>query len=140
MSNQKSDLTLISGAEFIKDWWAKLGMSGMITPTLSVEELDKKITDLRTVESWLNLNTNMLKSTIQALEVQRATIATLQSFNDTLNTTQKPSTSESTAAPPNAWWDFLQTQFKQSAQTTQTASSASDKKTQPKKTQKNNPA
>ncbi|HDR8858907.1 TPA: alginate biosynthesis protein AlgP, partial [Burkholderia territorii] len=55
-------------------------MSDMMAPLTSVEELDKRITDLRTVEQWLKLNLGMLQSAIQALEVQRATLATLRAF------------------------------------------------------------
>ncbi|RQX80197.1 alginate biosynthesis protein AlgP [Burkholderia anthina] len=55
-------------------------MSDMMSPLTSVEELDKRITDLRAVEQWLKLNLGMLQSAIQALEVQRATLATLRAF------------------------------------------------------------
>ena len=55
-------------------------MSDMMAPLTNVEELDKRITDMRAVEQWLKLNLNMLQSAIQALEVQRATLATLRAF------------------------------------------------------------
>jgi hypothetical protein len=55
-------------------------LPSMITPTLDTGELDKRIADLRAVEQWLNLNATMLRTTIQTLEVQRNTIATLKSF------------------------------------------------------------
>lgn len=55
-------------------------LPSMIAPTLDVEELDKRIADLRAVEQWLNLNLSMLRTTAQSLEVQRNTIATLKSF------------------------------------------------------------
>ncbi|MGN6318880.1 PhaM family polyhydroxyalkanoate granule multifunctional regulatory protein [Trinickia sp.] len=55
-------------------------MSDMMSPLMSVEELDKRITDMRAVEQWLKLNLNMLQSAIQALEVQRATLSTLRAF------------------------------------------------------------
>ncbi|MDR8028216.1 alginate biosynthesis protein AlgP [Burkholderia cenocepacia] len=55
-------------------------MSDMMSPLTNVEELDKRITDLRAVEQWLKLNLGMLQSAIQALEVQRATLATLRAF------------------------------------------------------------
>ncbi|MGF6815810.1 hypothetical protein OKW33_002616 [Paraburkholderia atlantica] len=55
-------------------------MSDMMAPLTSVEELDKRITDMRAVEQWLKLNLSMLQSAIQALEVQRATLATLRAF------------------------------------------------------------
>lgn len=56
-------------------------LPSMIAPTLDVEELDKRIADLRAVEQWLNLNLSMLRTTVQSLEVQRNTIATLKSFS-----------------------------------------------------------
>ncbi|WP_322068215.1 PhaM family polyhydroxyalkanoate granule multifunctional regulatory protein [Paraburkholderia bannensis] len=55
-------------------------MSDMMTPLTNIEELDKRVTDLRAVEQWLKLNLNMLQSAIQALEVQRATLSTLRAF------------------------------------------------------------
>jgi hypothetical protein len=55
-------------------------LPSMIAPTLDVAELDKRIADLRAVEQWLNLNLSMLRTTVQSLEVQRNTIATLKSF------------------------------------------------------------
>jgi PAB1-binding protein PBP1 len=50
-------------------------------PTLDIEELDKRIQDLKSVENWLQLNMNVLRSTIQGLEVQRATLEALKSFS-----------------------------------------------------------
>jgi len=55
-------------------------LPSMIAPTLDVGELDRRIADLRAVEQWLNLNLSMLRTTVQSLEVQRNTIATLKSF------------------------------------------------------------
>src|SRR5476649_2093474 len=55
-------------------------MSDMLAPLTNVEELDKRIKDMRAVEQWLKLNLYMLQSAIQALEVQRATLATLRAF------------------------------------------------------------
>lgn len=81
--------------EFMKNLWGGMGvpgmtmpgmnLPGMVTPTLSVEEINKRITDLKTVESWLALNMNMLRTTIQALEVQAATIAALQSMGNSFS-------------------------------------------------------
>ena len=75
--------------DFVKNLWGSMsvpgmGMPGITAPTMSVEELDKKISDLKAVEAWLNLNTSMLRGSIQALEVQRGTIATLKSMGASL--------------------------------------------------------
>jgi hypothetical protein len=83
--------------EFVKNLWGGMGipgmnvsgmnMPGMVVPTLSVDEIRKKISDLKAVETWLELNMNMLRGTIQALEVQAATIATLQSMGEAFSST-----------------------------------------------------
>jgi hypothetical protein len=56
-------------------------LPSMVAPTFDVNELDKRIADLRAVEQWLELNATMLRTTIQTLEVQRATIATLKGIS-----------------------------------------------------------
>jgi hypothetical protein len=56
-------------------------LGSWIAPTLNVEELDKRITELRAVQFWLDQNATALKATIQALEVQKMTISTLQGMN-----------------------------------------------------------
>jgi hypothetical protein len=58
----------------------------MMVPTLDTDELDKRIADLRAVEQWLALNANVLHASIQALEVQRNTIATLKTLSTTMMT------------------------------------------------------
>lgn len=78
--------------EFVKNLWGGMnipgvgmpGMPGMSGGSLSTEELDKKIADLKAVESWLNLNIGMLRGTIQALEVQRGTIAALKTMGESM--------------------------------------------------------
>lgn len=57
------------------------GMNAWITPTLDPEELDKRISELRTVQFWLEQNARLLGTTIQGLEVQRMTLNTLRSMN-----------------------------------------------------------
>ncbi|MFT3818940.1 MAG: hypothetical protein QM750_15080 [Rubrivivax sp.] len=57
------------------------GMSQWIAPTLDAEEVNKRIQELRTVQFWLEQNAKMLGATIQALEVQRMSLATLQALN-----------------------------------------------------------
>ncbi|HQR71793.1 MAG TPA: hypothetical protein PLE54_14380 [Burkholderiaceae bacterium] len=56
-------------------------MPSMLAPTVDINELDKRIADLRAVAQWLELNASMLRTTIQTLEVQRATIATLKGIS-----------------------------------------------------------
>ena len=52
-----------------------------VAPTVSVDELDKRIAELKAVQFWLEQNTTALKATVQALEVQKMTLATLQGMN-----------------------------------------------------------
>ena len=89
--------------EFVKNLWGGMnvpgaGIPGMVMPTLSVEEINKQITDLRAVESWLNVNMNMLRASIQALEVQSATISTLQSMGESFNLAVKANTETAAGA------------------------------------------
>lgn len=57
------------------------GLSGWVAPTVSVDELDKRIQDLKAVQFWLEQNARALAATVQALEVQKMTLATLQDMN-----------------------------------------------------------
>ena len=57
------------------------GMGQWVAPTLNPEELDKRIQELKTVQFWLEQNARMLGATIQALEVQKMTLNTLQTMN-----------------------------------------------------------
>lgn len=81
-------------------------MSDMMAPLTNVEELDKRITDMRAVEQWLKLNLSMLQSAIQALEVQRATLATLRAFGAFAQSSMAQPTAASAApspAPATGW-------------------------------------
>ncbi|MBL0421147.1 hypothetical protein JI739_12385 [Ramlibacter sp. AW1] len=60
------------------------GLSNWIAPTLSVEELDKRISELRAVQFWLEQNGKALAATIQALEVQKMTLSTLKHMDVTM--------------------------------------------------------
>lgn len=79
---------IMASMEMMRQAWSSLaGAGGLaqsmpITPPLSLEDLERRISDLRTVENWLQLNLSLLGSTIQGLEVQRATISTLRAFAD----------------------------------------------------------
>lgn len=56
-------------------------LSNWVAPTLDVKELDKRIQELRAVHFWLEQNSKALGATIQALEVQKMTLATLKGMN-----------------------------------------------------------
>lgn len=96
---------ILASMEMMRQAWEGLASSGGMDASamgrmMSVEEMDKRIADLRAVENWLRMNLSMLTSTIQGLEVQRATVSTLKSFVDTglASVTQPSSHSAGTQA------------------------------------------
>jgi hypothetical protein len=48
---------------------------------MNVEELEKRIAELKAVHFWLDQNSKALGATVQALEVQKMTLATLKGMN-----------------------------------------------------------
>ncbi len=56
-------------------------LSSWVAPTLNVEELEKRIEELKAVHFWLEQNSKVLGATIQALEVQKMTLSTLKGMN-----------------------------------------------------------
>lgn len=104
--------------EFLKSLWGPMGVPvpGMVVPTLDIAEIDKRIGDLKSVESWLNLNLNILRMTIQGLEMQRSTLSTMQAgMVDAARMMQgQPLAPADEAAPSgganpmDAWWSVLQ--------------------------------
>jgi hypothetical protein len=77
------------------------GMASWVAPTLSIEDIDKRIQELKSVLFWLEQNTTALKATIQAMEVQKMTLTTLQSMNVNMADLAKAFT----AKPPSAPFD-----------------------------------
>lgn len=69
--------------DFVRGMWNNMGFSlpGMVAPTLDVDELDKRITDMKAVENWLKMNTSMLQMTIQGLEMQRAALSAVKAMS-----------------------------------------------------------
>jgi hypothetical protein len=76
------------------------GMASWVAPTLSVEEIDKRIQELKSVLFWLEQNTTALKATIQAMEVQKMTLSTLQSMNVNMADLAKAFTAKAPVAEP----------------------------------------
>lgn len=83
--------------------------------TLDPVELEKKISELKSVESWLKLNLSMLSSTIQGMEVQLATITTLQQFMtaNAVAPTTAPKTPPAPSAAPASSLNSVQEQIPQ---------------------------
>ena len=55
--------------------------SSWVAPTVSVEEIDKRIEELKAVQFWLEQNNRALSATVQALQVQKMTLSTLKGMN-----------------------------------------------------------
>ncbi len=70
--------------EAFRRLWGPLGMPvpGMAMPTLDPEEVDKRIADLRSVETWLSINLNMVRLSMQGLEVQKAALLAMRGNMD----------------------------------------------------------
>jgi hypothetical protein len=101
--------------EFLKSLWGPMGlpMAGMIAPTLNMGEIEKRIADLRSVENWLNMNLNVLRMTIQGLEMQKSGLAMMQGA--AAQPAKAPQDGSAPAANPagalaEAWWNVLQQQ------------------------------
>lgn len=90
---------LIASMEMMRSAWEGLakvgGFDQVLGSNVSAQDLEKRIADLRAVEQWLRMNLSMLSSTIQALEVQQATVSTINNFLSTVST----STSDITVPP-----------------------------------------
>lgn len=106
-----------------------------VAPVFDVDELDRRIRDLQAVHFWLEQNARALQATIQALQVQRMTLAALRSMNVSLSSigpaaTPAPAASDApseasaasagaeAAAPadggtvdPVRWWRAVTEQF-----------------------------
>jgi hypothetical protein len=128
MASKKGMLGMVPGADFLQGLLKAAPaalpptLTQWIAPTLSVEELDKKIQDLKSVQMWLDSQAKMVQATVQALEVQRMTLSTLKtmkvSMEDVAATVQgkvtgKPvkkradAAEESLKADPAQWWNAL---------------------------------
>lgn len=106
---QNSDLSgnpLLASMEMMRQAWAGLtGPGGLastlpMAPPMNLEDLDRRIAELRSVENWLRMNLSMLSSTIQGMEVQRSTISTLRAFVDSAANLDMGAFHDSSAASP----------------------------------------
>jgi len=70
--------------EFMQKMWNPLSfpLPGMITPTVDIDEIDKKIGELKSVETWLTMNTGFVQMTIKTLEMQKAALESLRAAGE----------------------------------------------------------
>lgn len=71
--------------EFVRNMWGAMKIPGMSMPSMSPDDINKQITDLKAVESWLQMNMNMLRTTIQTLEVQSATLSAIHAMGQSFS-------------------------------------------------------
>jgi hypothetical protein len=74
-------------------------MAQWLVPSLKVEDLEKRIEELKHVQFWLDQNARALSATIQALEVQKMTMETLKGMNFTMG---MPGAAQAAAGPKPA--------------------------------------
>lgn len=86
-----SDQQVHDPLNFMRNMWGNMGFTlpGMVAPTFDVEELDKRIKDMKAVEGWLRMNLSMLQMTIQGLEMQRTTVSAVQTMGKMASDTAK---------------------------------------------------
>lgn len=153
--------TVLDSVELVKKAWSSFSLPSQFAPTMNVEELDKRITDLKAVEQWLDLNLSMLRGTIQGLSLQRNAVSAVQTFGKNAaaaGEAARAAADNAAAAPvpaaqnladaaaqaikaqanesaslvnPAAWWSLLQSQFNQIAQATVGAAAPAAKKSPP---------
>lgn len=110
------------------------GLPQSSLPTTDPEEIERRIADLKTVEQWLSLNLNILKTTIQGLEIQKGTLAAVQAWQTSMadlgsqaapkaqagqGKNDAPARDNPSAAsldPQQWWWSSMQDQFNQLVQ------------------------
>ena len=112
---------IMPGLDFLKQFAAAGGAPGMpqaaqwVTPTLDPKELEKRIQELKSVQFWLDQNAKALSATIQALEVQRMTLETLQGMNvgmaDVAAAMTGKTKTEQPVVDPMQWWGAISQQF-----------------------------
>ena len=65
--------------DFMQKMWNPMSfpMPGMAMPTVNVADIDKKIAELKSVETWLTMQVGFLQMTVKTLEMQKAALESL---------------------------------------------------------------
>ena len=136
-----SDEQVHDPLNFMRNLWGNMGFTlpGMVAPTFDLDELDKRIKDMKAVEGWLRMNLSMLQMTIQGLEMQRTTVSAVQTMGKMASETAKSMSSggaeeaatvdaEKTAFSEAAmWpWQMMQQMREQMQQTADAAAQAAN--------------
>ncbi|HSG23356.1 MAG TPA: PhaM family polyhydroxyalkanoate granule multifunctional regulatory protein [Azonexus sp.] len=136
-----SDEQVHDPLNFMRNLWGNMGFTlpGMVAPTFDIEELDKRIKDMKAVEGWLRMNLSMLQMTIQGLEMQRTTVSAVQTMGKMASESVKsmsPGAAEEAAAvdaektafsEAAMWpWQMMQQMREQMQQTADAAAQAAN--------------
>ncbi|MGE4451478.1 PhaM family polyhydroxyalkanoate granule multifunctional regulatory protein [Castellaniella sp.] len=122
---------LFAGLDMMRQAWQNMAGAGgldaaQLTP-MSLEDLDRRIRELQTVQNWLQLNATMLANTIQGMEIQRSTLSTLKSFAGGAfpgaaaaagSADKADAAGADYARAAGDWWNLVQQQFDQLASAT----------------------
>ena len=65
--------------EFMQKMWNPMSfpLPGMLQPTANIDEIEAKIRELKSVETWLTMNVGFVQMTIKTLEMQKAGLEAL---------------------------------------------------------------
>ena len=95
--------------EFLKKLWAPMGlpmagagMPGMMFPSVDIDEIERRISDMRSVETWLSLNLEIVRTTIQAMAAQRSTMQAFQAMHQSATNAAAATEATATATAANA--------------------------------------
>lgn len=119
--------------EFLKFFWAQMQAPGFgsagaargsaaddMTPTLfSAEKIEKRLNQLKQIESWLSMNLSMLQMQIKTLEMQQAGLSAMRSAASVVGTAPAEAGAQRSANSleanpflnPTAWMDLMQAQM-----------------------------
>jgi len=66
--------------ESLQKMWNPMSfpIPGMFTPAMTVEEVEKKLVEMQSVENWLKMNLGFLQMTIKTLEMQKSALQAIQ--------------------------------------------------------------
>lgn len=66
--------------EFMQKMWNPMSfpMPGMAMPTVNVAEIERKVAELKAVETWLTVQVGFVQMTVKTLEMQKAALESLR--------------------------------------------------------------
>jgi len=108
------------------DMWQKMVNPGgyplqsLMFPVLDVKEIEKKISELETVEHWLKANINMIQLTVKSLQYQRAMLKGGEKFQQEVGSAAQAGKEEVPPAEepnPAMWaWNLMANAGKETPQ------------------------